>query len=144
MDKADEEDPIADPWPTTKELFDKLSLQFQVISECDYARQKIEHLKQGAMKIYDFMVKFKALVTKSGITNLQAMDLLEQNVNMEIIPSTRASKRWYCQGNTILNHYATSKNKSVEEFVECMQAVQEEAKVALLKAKDNMERYYNQ
>ncbi|KAG5636237.1 hypothetical protein DXG03_004846, partial [Asterophora parasitica] len=45
----------------------------------------IEHLKQGAMKIDDFMVEFKALVTKSGITNLQAIDLLEQNVNMEII-----------------------------------------------------------
>ncbi|KAG5636023.1 hypothetical protein DXG03_005127, partial [Asterophora parasitica] len=45
----------------------------------------IKHLKQGAMKIDDFMVKFEALVTKSGITNLQAIDLLEQNINMEII-----------------------------------------------------------
>ncbi|KAG5641744.1 hypothetical protein DXG03_004304, partial [Asterophora parasitica] len=45
----------------------------------------IEHLKQGAMKIDDFMVKFEALVTKSGITDLQAIDLLEQNINTEII-----------------------------------------------------------
>ncbi|KAG5634353.1 hypothetical protein DXG03_005957 [Asterophora parasitica] len=37
------------------------------------------------MKIDDFMVKFEALVTKSGITNLQAIDLLEQNINTEII-----------------------------------------------------------
>ncbi|KAG5639907.1 hypothetical protein DXG03_002509, partial [Asterophora parasitica] len=45
----------------------------------------IEHLKQGAMKIDDFMVEFKALVTKLGITDLQAIDLLEQNINQEII-----------------------------------------------------------
>ncbi|KAG5633611.1 hypothetical protein DXG03_006936 [Asterophora parasitica] len=45
----------------------------------------IEHLKQGAIKIDDFMVKFEALVTKSGITDLQAIDLLEQNINTEII-----------------------------------------------------------
>ncbi|KAG5632999.1 hypothetical protein DXG03_009180, partial [Asterophora parasitica] len=37
-----------------------------------------------------------------------------------------------------------SKNKSAEEFVERMQAAQEEAKAALAKAKDDMERYYNQ
>ncbi|KAG5633380.1 hypothetical protein DXG03_007488 [Asterophora parasitica] len=37
------------------------------------------------MKIDNFMVKFEALVTKSGITDLQAIDLLEQNVNQEII-----------------------------------------------------------
>ncbi|KAG5633441.1 hypothetical protein DXG03_007375 [Asterophora parasitica] len=37
------------------------------------------------MKIDDFIVKFEALVTKSGITDLQAIDLLEQNVNQEII-----------------------------------------------------------
>ncbi|KAG5637207.1 hypothetical protein DXG03_004539 [Asterophora parasitica] len=85
MDKADEEGLMTDPWPTTKALFDELSLQFQVILECDYAHQKIKHLKQGAIKIDNFMVKFEALVTKSGITNLQAIDLLEQNVNTEII-----------------------------------------------------------
>ncbi|KAG5637295.1 hypothetical protein DXG03_004127 [Asterophora parasitica] len=84
MDKVDE-DLTTDPWPTTKALFDKLLLQFQVISECDYACQKIEHLKQGAMKIDNFMVKFEALVTKSGITDLQAINLLEQNINTEII-----------------------------------------------------------
>ncbi|KAG5633610.1 hypothetical protein DXG03_006937, partial [Asterophora parasitica] len=84
MDKADG-DLTTDPWPTTKALFDKLSLQFQVILEHDYAHQRIEHLKQGAMKIDDFMVKFKALVTKSGITDLQAIDLLERNINQEII-----------------------------------------------------------
>ncbi|KAG5633934.1 hypothetical protein DXG03_006477, partial [Asterophora parasitica] len=56
-----------------------------VIPEHEYAHQKIKHLKQGAMKIDDFMVEFEALVTKSGITNLQAINLLEQNINTEII-----------------------------------------------------------
>ncbi|KAG5637294.1 hypothetical protein DXG03_004524, partial [Asterophora parasitica] len=40
-------------------------------------------------------------------------------------------------------HCTTSKNKSSEKFVECMQAAQEEVKAALSKVKDNTERYYN-
>ncbi|KAG5640112.1 hypothetical protein DXG03_001075 [Asterophora parasitica] len=84
MTRADA-DPTTDLWPTTTVLFEELSVQFQVILECDYACQKIEHLKQGAMKINDFMVEFEALVTKAGITDLQAIDLLERNVNQEII-----------------------------------------------------------
>ncbi|KAG5635279.1 hypothetical protein DXG03_005460 [Asterophora parasitica] len=84
MDDEDE-NPESDPWPSTKDLFDELLAHFQVVLECDYARQKIENLKQGSMKIDDFMVEFEVLVTKSGITDLQAIDLLEQNVNPEII-----------------------------------------------------------
>ncbi|KAG5640148.1 hypothetical protein DXG03_000928 [Asterophora parasitica] len=76
MDDEDE-NPESDPWPSTKELFDELSARFQVVSERDYAHQKIENLKQGSMKIDNFMVEFEVLVTKSGITNLQAIDLLE-------------------------------------------------------------------
>ena len=34
-------------------------------------------------------------------------------------------------------------NKSVNKFVDCMQKAQEEAKVVLTKAKDNMAQYYN-
>ncbi|KAG5636364.1 hypothetical protein DXG03_004811 [Asterophora parasitica] len=37
------------------------------------------------MKIDDFRINFEALVTKSGITELQAIYLLEQNINTEII-----------------------------------------------------------
>ncbi|KAG5639789.1 hypothetical protein DXG03_003549 [Asterophora parasitica] len=84
MTQADE-DPTADPWPTTAVLFEELTVRFQVILEHDYARQKIETFKQGIMKIDDFMVEFEALVTKSGITDLQAIDLLERNVHQDII-----------------------------------------------------------
>ena len=39
---------------------------------------------------------------------------------------------------------ASTKNESADEFVERMKEAQEEAKSALAKAKDDMERYYNQ
>ena len=86
MDKEDE-DPLSDPWPTTKALFEELTLRFQVISERDYARHKIENFKQGTMRVDDFMVEFEALVAKSGIKDQEQtiVDLLERNTNREII-----------------------------------------------------------
>ncbi|KAG5640235.1 hypothetical protein DXG03_009735 [Asterophora parasitica] len=82
---AEDADPDAEPWPTTKILFEELTARFEVVSERDYALQKIENLKQGSMKIDDFLVEFKALATKSNISETQTIDLLEQNVNSEII-----------------------------------------------------------
>ncbi|KAG5633422.1 hypothetical protein DXG03_007424, partial [Asterophora parasitica] len=46
------------------------------------------------MKIDDFMVEFKALVTKLGITDLQAIDLLERNVNQDIIQAIFYQGKW--------------------------------------------------
>ncbi|KAG5633289.1 hypothetical protein DXG03_007697 [Asterophora parasitica] len=82
---AEDADPDAKPWPTTKVIFEELTARFEVVSERDYALQKIKNLKQDSMKIDDFLVEFKALATKSNISETQTIDLLERNVNSEII-----------------------------------------------------------
>ncbi|KAG5634037.1 hypothetical protein H0H81_003678 [Sphagnurus paluster] len=99
MDKEDK-DPLSDPWPTTKVLFEELTLRFQVISERDYARHKIENFKQGTMRVDDFMVEFEALVAKSGIKDQEqtVVDLLERRLQ-EMPPRRRFSKlagAWKC------------------------------------------------
>ncbi|KAG5649358.1 hypothetical protein H0H81_004321, partial [Sphagnurus paluster] len=86
MEKKDE-DPLSDPWPSTKVLFEELTLHFQVISERDYACHKIENFKPGTMRVDDFMVEFEALIAKVGIKDQEqtVVDLLECNTNQEII-----------------------------------------------------------
>ncbi|KAG5649255.1 hypothetical protein H0H81_005078, partial [Sphagnurus paluster] len=103
MDKEDE-DPLSDPWPTTKALFEELTLHFQVISERDYAHHKIGNFKEGTMRVDDFMVENEALVAKSGIKDQEqtVVDLLERNTNQEII------KELFKQGHRKTTGDATS------------------------------------